>query len=165
MNKRTRQYLGLLVAILSYYIVHEGAHFIYALATGTFKQINIMGLGVQIDIYAEIMTGNQLGIFCLVGSVATLTVSCLLVIFANKICDVSSKVFKACAYYVTIAMLLIDPLYLSILCGFFGGGDMNGIKLIVPELIARIIYGILLIINIFVFIKTVLPKYKVAFAE
>ena len=165
MNKRTRQYLGLLVAILAYYIVHEGAHFIYALATGTFKQINIMGLGVQIDIYAEIMTGNQLGIFCLVGSLATLIASCLLVIFANKICAVSSKVFKACAYYVTIAMLLIDPLYLSILCGFFGGGDMNGIKLIVPELIARIIYGILLIINIFVFIKIVLPKYKVAFAE
>ena len=36
MNKRTRQYIGLLLAILSYYLIHEGAHLIYALAIGTF---------------------------------------------------------------------------------------------------------------------------------
>jgi hypothetical protein len=62
-------------------------------------------------------------------------------------------------------MLLIDPLYLSILCGFFGGGDMNGIKLLVPEVVARIVYGLILIGNTFVFVKIVLPKYKLAFAE
>ena len=41
MNKRTRQYVGLLSAVLAYYIIHEGAHLIYALITGTFKQINV----------------------------------------------------------------------------------------------------------------------------
>ena len=66
-------------------------------------------------------------------------------------------------YYITIAMLLIDPLYLSILCGFFGGGDMNGISLLIPEEVARILYGIILLINITVFVKIVLPKYKQAF--
>ena len=66
-------------------------------------------------------------------------------------------------YYITSAMLLIDPLYLSILCSFFGGGDMNGISLIVPEAAARILYGIILLINIAVFVKMVLPKYKQAF--
>ena len=81
----------------------------------------------------------------------------------GKIAKISSKVFKACAYYITIAMLLIDPFYLSVLCGFFGGGDMNGIKLLIPEIAARIIYGIILITNVLVFIKVVLPKYKVAF--
>ena len=60
-------------------------------------------------------------------------------------------------------MLLIDPLYLSVLCGFFGGGDMNGIKLFIPEVAARIIYGIILITNALVFVKIVLPKYKSAF--
>ena len=59
MNKRTRQYLGLLSAVLAYYMIHEGAHLLYALITGTFKQINIMGLGMQIDIYAERMTDIQ----------------------------------------------------------------------------------------------------------
>ena len=62
-------------------------------------------------------------------------------------------------------MLLIDPLYLSALCGFFGGGDMNGIALLIPEVAARMLYGVLLAVNAVVFIKIVLPKYKAAFAE
>ena len=42
---------------------------------------------------------------------------------------------------------------------------MNGIKLLVPEIVARILYGVILIVNVFVFVKVVLPKYKLAFAE
>ena len=165
MNKRTRQYLGLLSAVLAYYIIHEGAHLIYALITGTFKQINIMGLGMQIDIHAERMTDIQLGIFCLVGSIATFITAYILVLLVNKIGDTSSKTFKACMYYITIAMLLIDPVYLSVLCGFFGGGDMNGISLLFPELAIRIVYGIILAINIAVFVKIILPKYQLAFSK
>ena len=135
----------------------------YALKLGVFKKINFIGLGVQIDVFAEKMTENQLGIFCVVGSVATMVMAYVLVAFADKIGKISSKIFKASMYYITIAMLLIDPLYLSILCSFFGGGDMNGISLIVPEAVARILYGIILLINIAVFVKMVLPKYKQAF--
>lgn len=65
MSKRIRQYVGLLSAILIYFIIHEGAHLIYALTLGVFKQINFMGLGIQIDINVEKMTDTQLGIFCL----------------------------------------------------------------------------------------------------
>lgn len=63
MSKRTRQYLGILAAVVGYYLIHEGAHFLYALLTGVFKQIKFMGLGVQIDVYAERMTDTQLGLF------------------------------------------------------------------------------------------------------
>ena len=58
-----RQYIGILAALVAYYFVHEGAHLLYALLTGVFKQINFMGLGVQIDVYTERMTDTQLGIF------------------------------------------------------------------------------------------------------
>ena len=68
-------------------------------------------------------------------------------------------------YDSTIILLLLDPLYLSILCGFFGGGDMNGIALLIPELAARFLYGALLVINVFLFWKQVLPAYKAAFAR
>ena len=165
MSKRTRQYIGLLSAVLSYYIIHEGAHLIYALITGTFKQINIMGLGVQIDIHAERMTDIQLGIFCLVGSVATFLMAYILVLFVNKIGKNSSKIFKACMYYITIALLLLDPLYLSVLCGIFGGGDMNGISILAPEVVARVGFGVLLAVNVVIFFKIVLPKYKLGFAD
>ena len=165
MNKRTRQYIGLLSAVIAYYLIHEGTHLLYALSIGAFKQINLMGLGMQIDIYAEKMTQTQLGVFCLLGSVTTLLIAYILIALIDKIKIISSKAVKACLYYITIAMLLIDPLYLSILCGFFGGGDMNGIKLLVPEAAARILYGLVLIVNVFVFVKIVLPKYKLAFAD
>ena len=165
MNKRVRQYVGLLSAVIAYYLLHEGAHLLYALSIGAFKQINLMGLGMQIDIYAEKMTQTQLGIFCLLGSVTTLLTAYILIALIDKIRNISSKAIKACLYYITIAMLLIDPLYLSVLCGFFGGGDMNGIKLLVPEVAARILYGLVLVVNAFVFIKIVLPKYKLAFAD
>ena len=163
MNKRVRQYLGLLSAILAYYIIHEGAHLLYALYIGVFKHINFIGLGIQIDVYAEKMTSTQMGIFCILGSVATALVSYLLVAFTDKIGQNPSKVFKACMYYITLALLFIDPLYLSILCGLFGGGDMNGISLLIPEIAARIVYGVLLLINTIIFLKIILPKYKLSF--
>lgn len=46
MSKRARQYIGILAAIAAYYLVHEGAHLIYALFIGVFQKINFMGLGV-----------------------------------------------------------------------------------------------------------------------
>ena len=165
MNKRVRQYVGLLSAVIAYYLIHEGTHLLYALSIGAFKQINLMGLGMQIDIYAEKMTQTQLGVFCLLGSVTTLLIAYILIALIDKIKIISSKAVKACLYYITLAMLLIDPLYLSILYGFFGGGDMNGIKLLVPEIAARIIYGLVLIVNAWVFVKIVLPKYKLAFED
>lgn len=163
MDKRVRQYIGLILAILTYYVIHEGAHFLYALWIGAFKQINFIGLGMQIDVYAEQMTANQMGIFCVLGSVATTVVAYVLIGLANKIGKSSSKIFTASMYYITIALLVLDPLYLSILCGFFGGGDMNGISLLIPELVARIGYGVLFVINMVIFFKIVLPKYKEAF--
>lgn len=165
MNKRIRQYVGLFSAILVYYIIHEGAHLIYALFTGAFKQVNFMGLGIQIDVYADKITEVQLGIFCIVGSIATAIFAYVLVLITDKIVETSSKIFKSCMYYVTIVILLLDPIYLSMLYKFFGGGDMNGISLLIPEAIAQILYGVLFVVNVLVFWKIVLPKYKAAFAD
>ncbi len=165
MNKRARQYIGILAAVAAYYIIHEGAHLIYALTIGVFKQINFMGIGMQIDVYNTAMNDMQMGIFCLVGAVATFIVGYALVLLCDKICKIRNKPFRAIMYYITIIMLLLDPLYLSVLCGFFGGGDMNGIALLVPEIAARIGFGVLLLVNGFVFWKAVLPKYTAAFKQ
>ena len=165
MNKRIRQYIGLIVAIICYYLVHEGAHFIYAISIKKFKQINFMGLGVQIDIFADQMTNIQIGIFCLVGSIATLITAYVLIVLIKAIKETHSSIFKTCAYYITIAMLFIDPLYLSLLCHLFGGGDMNGISLLLPEIVARLIYVIIFVVNIIIFMKTVLPQYRHMFSD
>lgn len=165
MSKRIRQYISILAALVAYYLVHEGAHLLYALLAGVFKQIKFMGLGVQIDVCADRMTGIQLGIFCLVGALATFCAGYLLTIFAKNICQTKSKLLRAVLYYITIAFLLLDPLYLSVLCGFFGGGDMNGIALICPEWVARCFFGALFFVNGWVFWKRVLPIYRQSFLD
>ena len=165
MSKRTRQYMALIAAVASYYVVHEGAHLLYALAMGVFKEIRFMGLGMQIDIYAERLTETQLGIFCLLGAVATFVAGYGLVLGSRWICDRKSKVLRAVLYYVTITMLILDPIYLGVLYSFFGGGDMNGISLLIPELAARVVFLILLAVNGLVFWKIVLPRYQKSFQE
>lgn len=165
MSKRARQYIGILVAVAAYYLVHEGAHLLYALSTGVFQQINFMGLGVQVAVFSERMTDVQLGIFCLVGAAATLTVGYLLVLAAAAVSKAKSALCRAVLYYITIAFLLLDPLYLSVLCGLFGGGDMNGIALLLPAWAARGGFGALLLVNGFVLWKKALPTYKKSFSD
>ena len=165
MSKRMRQYLGILAALVSYYVIHEGAHFTYACAIGVFEKVRFLGLGVQIVTDTQCMTDTQLGIFCALGAIATLIAAYGLTLATPAICKVESKVFKACMYYITMAMLLVDPLYLSVLCGLFGGGDMNGIALLVPEWAARAFFGALLVLNGILFWEVVLPKYRSAFAK
>ena len=165
MSRRIRQYIGIFAAIAAYYIIHEGAHLVAALHYGTFKGINFMGLGMQINVYADRMTDTQLGILCLAGAVSTLILGWLLVLLCKRICTAKSKVFKTVMWYASLAILIIDPLYLSILCGFFGGGDMNGIKLLLPETAVRIVFAIIGIIHGIVIWKYLLPKYTKAFQE
>ena len=73
----------------------EEEHLLYALLTGVFRQINFMGLGVQIDVCAERMTDTQLGVFCLVGALATLCAGYLLTALAAAICRAGSKLLRA----------------------------------------------------------------------
>lgn len=163
--KRVRQYIGILAAAAAYYSVHEGAHLLCAVLLGAFKQIRFMGIGMQIDVYAERMTDGQMALFCVAGASATLFAGIMLAALAGNISRIKSKLLRAVMYYITIAFLLLDPLYLSILCGFFGGGDMNGISLIFPEWAVRIAFAGLLIINGWIFWKRVLPVYKESFSN
>ena len=83
---------------------------------------------------------TQLGIFCLVGAVATFCIAYLLVALANKIGTAESKLFRAVLYYITIALL-------------------------VPEWAARVGFGVLLLVNGLMFWKRVLPVYSRSFSD
>ena len=165
MSKRVRQLLGLFCAIVFYYIIHEGAHLVTALGYGVFKQIRFLGLGVQVDVYAQTMTDVQMGIFCLVGALATFLVGWLLVALRGRICNAKSPVFRAVMWYTSMVMLLLDPLYLSVLCGFFGGGDMNGIGLLFPEVAARLVFAVIGVVHGWVVWKVLLPSYTKSFEQ
>ena len=69
--------------------------------------------------------------------------------------------------YLLYALLtgVFKQIRLIVLCGFFGGGDMNGIALLCPEWAARCLFGALLLVNGLVFWKRVLPVYRQSFAR
>lgn len=163
MNKKIRQYIGLAVAVLMYYLIHEGAHLAVALAQGVFKQINVMGMGVQIDVYTEQMNDVQMGIFCLMGPVASILAGWLMTAFVHPICRIRSMVVKACAWYTTLTLLIVDPLYLSIYYRWVGGGDMNGIALLLPEPMVSTIAAAIAIVNAILIWKVLYPNYHKAF--
>lgn len=170
-SKKTRQYVGIIAALAAYYLIHEGAHAVSAICMGVFQKIRFMGIGMQMVVADEQMSDTQLGIFCIVGAVSTLITAWILSLLAGRIATAGDgksdgiRLFRSCMYYISLAMLLIDPLYLSVLCGFFGGGDMNGIKLLIPEIPARIGFAVLLAANGLIFWKHILPTYTKAFSR
>lgn len=164
-SKRVRQYIGLFSAILLYYLIHEGAHYLVAVCYGVFQEIRFLGIGVQVVVLADAMTDTQLAILCLAGAGAALTAGWILVLLCKKICMVKAKLFKTILWYTSICLLLLDPVYLSILYPLFGGGDMNGIRLILPETPARIGFAMLGVLGGIAIWKYLLPQYTHAFAE
>lgn len=163
MKRNMRKWGALFSAIILYFVVHEGAHFLYASGIGAFRKINFIGLGVQVDIFRERVSDFQLGIFCLVGPSATILVGYVLTLFAQSIIKSRSLLLRAIAYYTTLVLLLVDPLYLSVFYTFVGGGDMNGISLITPEVTARIVFGIIGSVNILIVFRYLLPIYQKAY--
>ena len=73
------------------------------------------------------------------------------------------QVVLACCWYTSIVLLLLDPLYLSVIYRFVGGGDMNGIKLLIPEMAAASVFGIIFVLHLVVLWKVLLPRYQWAF--
>lgn len=168
MNERImqnmRKWFALICAILLYYLIHEGSHVLVALRYGAFERIRILGVGVQVVAKVERLTDIQIAVFCMAGSIATLFFAYLLVLFSHKITGGKSKVFRAIGYYMTLVFLLLDPLYLSFLYKFVGGGDMNGILLLgIPELAVQVVCGGILLVNVLLVIKKVYPVYKESF--
>ena len=164
--KNLRKWFALICAILLYYIIHEGSHISVALCYGVFEKVNILCLGVQVVANIESLTDFQKAIFCISGSITTLIIAYCLVMFINKIVECKSKFLKAISYYTTLAFLLVDPLYLTIIYKFVGGGDMNGILLIgIPEVVIQLIFAIITMSNILLTIKKIYPAYKKSFSE
>ena len=45
-----RKWISLIIAVLIYYVIHEGSHLLVALSYGVFKKIKLSTVGVQIVI-------------------------------------------------------------------------------------------------------------------
>lgn len=62
-------------------------------------------------------------------------------------------------------MLILDPIYLCLLSGAFGGGDVNGILYLMPQAWIWTIFAFILLFNIWILLKKVNPTYPASFKE
>ena len=76
-----------------------------------------------------------------------------LVYFKDKICEIKNKLVKAIFYYITVIMLVLDPIYLCLLSGAFGGGDVNGILYLMPQAWIWTIFAFILLFNIWILLN------------
>ncbi len=60
-------------------------------------------------------------------------------------------------------MLVLDPIYLCLLDRCFGGGDLNGILYLMPQIYVWIIFCVILIFNLGLLVRKVTPTYAKAF--
>lgn len=158
-KRSLRKCTAFILAVAAYFLIHEGAHLVYALNVGSFQEIRFLGLGIQVATYREMMTDRQVGLLCILGPAAALTAGYCLLAASPVLLRIRSRFLRACGYYMTLALLVTDPLYLSVLYPYVGGGDMNGIRLLVPELYARSAFGVLAAVNLFVVFRYIVPAY------
>ena len=167
LEKSIKQWLGVFVAIITYYIVHEGAHLLLALLFGVFERIRFVGIwGVQIVTTEGALNGVNLALFSGLSSLITIMVGYILALNPS-IYKIKNKNILIALYYITLCFLSLDPLYMSVLTDFVGGGDLRGITtgLGVSGTSFRIVFGIVLIANTLLFIKKVAPRYNEIFKE
>ena len=166
MQSNMRKWIGLIAAVFLYYLIHEGCHFAVAMGYGAFEKVRIMVQGVQVVVKKELLTDLQMAIFCAVGSAGTLFTAYMLVFFSVRITKSKNKVIKAVCYYTTLVLLLLDPLYLTIIYQFVGGGDMNGILLLnIPEKAVQLFFGMVTAANGFLIARKIYPLYQQSFRE
>ena len=135
---------------------------------GVFEKILFVGIwGIQIVTTEGSLNGINLALFSGLSSIVTILIGYILA-FHPSIYKIKNKNILIAIYYITLCFLLLDPLYMSILSKFIGGGgDLNGIitGLKTSDIPFRIIFGIILIINMMLFKNKVCPKYNRIFKE
>ncbi len=167
MRRNIKLWIGIIIAIIIYYVVHEGTHLIQAVLTDNFDSIRLVGFaGIEIMI-KEVPTGLLLSLFSGLSNAITVFCGYILVIMIPKILVLSNKMMKVALYYITIILLVLDPVYMSILHQYVGGGDMNGVTkgLGISSLPISIVFGIVAALNIYIIIKKVHPTYKKNFTN
>lgn len=159
-----RKYLYFILAGITYLIVHEGVHIIQALIYGIYKGIKLLPLGVEVEVIQPLtISGLKLAAFSGLSSISTMLMGYVLFLLSPVVLKSKKQYLKNYIYYVTFVFLLLDPIYISILSNFVGGGDINGIALglHLPYMLVRSVYLIIAILNACLIYKKLYPAYVI----
>lgn len=159
-----RRFVILILIILLYMVIHEGAHVATAAFFDEFETVtwNVIGPEVIFKTPVEQRGGSQWAWISGVSNLITILLGYLLLLNRNRLSQAGSLFSKGLAYFLTVLLLIADPLNLSI-GPFFYGGDVYGIAegLGIHHYVIQFVFLVVLLINRELIATKLLPAYDV----
>jgi hypothetical protein len=125
-----KRWLYFLFAAAIFAVIHEGMHAFVAFLFGEYESFHIRPFGLEVTFATPVeeRQGIEWAFISGVSNLITLLLGYLLLILAGRLSRLRSVFWVATFFYLTLLLLLLDPLNLS-LGPFIYGGDANGIAL------------------------------------
>ena len=159
-----RRFVILLLIILLYMVIHEGAHIAVSTVYDEFQSArwNVIGPEIIFRTPVEQRDGFQWAVISGVSNLLTIVIGYLLLLNRDRFSRSSSLFIKGLAYFLTLLLLVADPLNLSI-GPFFYGGDVYGIAegLDIHRYVIQFVLLLILLLNRELIATKLLPAYDV----
>lgn len=159
-----KRWLYFLFAVAIFAFLHEGMHVLIASLFGEYKSFHIRPLGLEVTFITPVEDrhGIEWALISGVSNLLTLIIGYLLLILAGRLSRLRSSFWVASFFYLTLLLLLLDPLNLS-LGPFIYGGDANGVAvgLGISRYLIQAFFFLVLLVNRELVAQLLLPAYGV----
>jgi hypothetical protein len=163
-ERKMKKYIILLIAVLTFLVLHEGAHLVVAHAFGEYEafRLHFYGAEVIFKTPVELRSGIKWGFISGSANLLTLTLGYLLLISCKRLAALKSYFWRSFSYYIAFLFLLIDAFNLSI-GPFIYGGDIGGIVagFGLNRYLVQGIFLIILLLNRELIVQKLFPAFGV----
>lgn len=144
-----RKLLTFLAAVAIFAVIHEGAHILVGLALDEYQAFVVHPYGFEVIVKTPVeeREGIQWAFFSGTSNLVTVLLGYLLFAMRARIARLQGIVLRAVGYWLTLLLMLADPLNLSV-GPFIYGGDIRGIVVglgVHPYLIQGLFFAIFLL--------------------
>lgn len=159
------RFLGLLLAVLIYAALHEGAHALAAFAFGEYDSFRVRpwGLEVVMKTPVENRAGFRWAVISGGANLVTVLAGYLLLAGRRRLAASRADLVRIAGYWLALVLLWGDPLNVS-LGALVYGGDAEGIAagLALPRYAVQLLFLLLFLVNRELFARKMVPAYGVA---
>ena len=159
-----KKWIAFIIAVITFFVLHEGLHALTALPFGEYEAFHIRPLGFEVTFNTPVpeRSGWHWALISGASNLATILMGYLLLGFGKRINQLDNIILKAALYYLTFLGLSLDPLNLSI-GPLLYGGDANGIAfgLGIPRWIIQGIFLAIFFLNRELIAHRLVPAYEV----
>jgi len=156
--------IAFLLAVVLFFVLHEGLHALTALPFGEYQSFQIRPLGFEVVFNTPVAdrTGSHWALISGASNLATILMGYTLLALASCTARLRSAFLQALLFYLAFLGLLADPLNLSI-GPLIYGGDANGIAfgLGISRWIIQVVFGLIFLVNHELVARVLVPAYGV----